>query len=139
VSKAKGFCSKTAEHTSSSTYSMHGERQGLGLVCRGRPRLSYATRGALQMGGVHRALTQTTARAHPMASAHIAALVLRGDIDKSVQFCTDGTNIASLAFRFGLLAPGFLRHPQNLPGVFLPKPTPLLTPRLNWSMVWARK
>jgi hypothetical protein len=90
--------------------------------------------GALQMGGVHRALTQTTARAHPMASAHIAALVRRGDIDKSVQFCTDGINIASLAFRFGFLAPGFLKHPQNLPGAFLPKPT-RCSPRA-WTGVW---
>jgi hypothetical protein len=55
------------------------------------------------MGGVHRALTQTTARAHPMASAHIAALARRGGIDKSVQFCTDGINIALLAFGLGFL------------------------------------
>jgi hypothetical protein len=34
----------TGDAVKTSTYSMHGERQGLGLVCRGRPRLSYVTR-----------------------------------------------------------------------------------------------
>jgi hypothetical protein len=41
-----------------------------------------------------------------------------GRIDKRVQFCTDGSNIASVAFsRFGFWRLAF-SNPQNLSGVF---------------------
>jgi hypothetical protein len=61
---------------------------------------------------------------HLIAGAHIAALVRWGDIDKSVQFCTDGTNIASVAFfSVRILGAWLSQTPPNLPGAFFPKPT----------------
>ena len=65
----------------------------------------------------------------PLASW--TTLVSRGDmdmepdfdpdqIDKSVQFCTDGTNVASVAFfPVGILGAWLSQPPQNLPGAFL--------------------